>query len=58
MTEDMKAAVQSAVRSVLIALGAYAVGKGWIGQGVVDQVVPALLILLGAGWGVVDKLKK
>lgn len=54
----MNEAAYSAVRSVLIALGAYAAGKGWIGQGVIDQLVPAVLVIASAAWGVVAKLKK
>jgi hypothetical protein len=55
MSEETKAQVLSALRSVLIALGAYAVGKGLIGQGVVDQIVPAVIVLATATWGVLDK---
>jgi hypothetical protein len=58
MNEDAKAAVLSAVRSTLIALGAYAVGKGWIGQGVIDQLVPAVLVIVTAAWGAVNGYTK
>jgi hypothetical protein len=49
-----KPQVLSAVRSAFIALGAYAAGKGWIGQGVVDQLVPAVVVIVTAAWGAVD----
>lgn len=57
MTDQTKDAFLSALRSTFIAVGAYAAGKGWLPQGVVDQVVPALIVLATAAWGVADKLK-
>lgn len=58
MSEEAKAQILSAVRSTLIALGAYAVGKGLVGQAVVDQIVPAVIVLATAVWGVLDKKQK
>lgn len=58
MTDPTKLALMSIVRSALIAAGGYAVAKGWIGQGNLEQIVGAIIVLLTATWGAVDKLKK
>lgn len=50
-----KAMVLSIVRSLLIGLGAYAVGRGWLSESVVAEVVAALMSVAAAVWGAVDK---
>lgn len=52
------AIVGTVVRSVLIALGGVFVTKGYIDNDTLQQVVSALVVLITAGWGVVDKLGK
>lgn len=58
MTEDQKSAVLSAVRSIAIALGSLAAAKGYIDADSVTGVVGALVTIISAAWGVVDKLGK
>lgn len=53
----MQAAILSAIRSALIAVGsAYAAKKG-IDPGAVDGIVSGLIAVGAAVWGVVDKLR-
>lgn len=58
MNEGIKLAALSVFRSVLIAAGSYAVARGWIGQGDLEQVVGAVVVIAAAAWGAVDKLNK
>jgi hypothetical protein len=43
------------LRHLLTVAGTYAVAKGWIGAGVAEQVVGALVVLASAGWSTVEK---
>jgi hypothetical protein len=58
MTPEQKQALLSVLRSILIAVGAYAVGKGWLTESVVAEAVPALIVVLTAAWGAVEKLNQ
>jgi hypothetical protein len=57
MNDTLKAAVLSAVRTVLIIAGTYAVSKGWFTSGVVEQVIGAVITVAAGAWGVADKFK-
>lgn len=58
MSDSMKAAALSLVRSLLIVLGTYAAAKGWIGTGAVEAITGGVIAFIAATWGVADKLKK
>jgi hypothetical protein len=53
-----QAAILSAVRSLLLVAGGYAVGEGVISEPAMQEVVGAILILVTAAWGYVEKLPK
>jgi len=55
MDQATKDAVLSAVRSLLIVLGSGLVAKGYLSDGVVQQVIGAIMVLLPAAWGIWDK---
>ena len=57
MDDAVKKSLYSALRSVLIATGAYATGKGWISNEVANQVIGALLVAAPAIWGMVEKIE-
>lgn len=44
----------SAIRSILLSLGAYAVGKGWLESSVLDTAIVGIMGLVAA-WGVYAK---
>lgn len=50
----MNPEILSAIRSVLIALGAYAVGKGWLDSAALDTIVGGIVAAVAA-WGVYAK---
>jgi hypothetical protein len=52
------AIVATIARSVLIAAGGWFVSKGYFDNDTLQQVVSALVVLITAGWGVVDKMGK
>jgi hypothetical protein len=47
--------VLSAIRSLLIAVGAFAVGKGWVDAVGLETIVGGAVALLSAVWGVYAK---
>ena len=55
MDQATKDAVLSAVRSLLIVLGSGLVAKGYLSDGVMQQVIGAVMVLLPAAWGIWDK---
>lgn len=57
MDPKMQAAM-SILRSVLIGLGAFAAGKGWLSDDAAQQLINAILILAPAIWGAVEKVKQ
>ena len=54
MTWDKWAGV---LRAVLSAAGGYLVAKGYFDQGMVDQIVAAILVLGSAVWSVRSKME-
>lgn len=42
--------LKATIRNLLVAGGAYAVGKGWIPESVVDELSGAIVTLIGVGW--------
>jgi hypothetical protein len=52
------AVVGTIVRSVLIAIGSVFVTKGYIDNDTLQQGVSALVVLITAAWGVVEKVKR
>jgi hypothetical protein len=52
MNDQTKAAILSAVRSLLIVVGTWATAKGWLGAGVGEQLATAVIPVLAAAWGV------
>ena len=53
-----KAKILGQVRSVLIALGVFAVGKGFIDESMMLEIVGGVVALLGAVWSWRDPAKK
>jgi hypothetical protein len=53
-----KLATFSLIRSVLIAGGTWAVSTGQLGQDLMEQIIPAVLAILAAAWGVGEKIQK
>jgi hypothetical protein len=49
--------VNGVIRAVLPAALAYAVGKGWITQGMVGDIVAAVTTTLAAWWSVASNRK-
>ena len=49
--------VMSIVRHILTFGGGLAVGKGWMDEGTMTQVVGAAVTLVGAIWAIVNKKK-
>lgn len=43
------------LRHALTVAGTYAVAKGWIGAGVMEQVVGAVVVLASVGWSTLEK---
>lgn len=55
----MNAAVVGTIaRSILLTLGGVFVGKGYLDNDTLQQVVSAVIVLATAAWGVVEKLKR
>jgi uncharacterized membrane protein len=46
-----------AIRTLLTALGGYAVAKGWISHDLLSAIVPVVLILVPLAWGQFRVLK-
>lgn len=55
--QPTSAAIWSAVRTLLGALGGYLVGRGLIDQQTMQDVLGAGMVLLPLAWGVVNKLR-
>lgn len=51
----MKQALFSALRSVLIGAGGWLVGRGYVSESVMIEVVGAVMVLIPAGFGVWNK---
>lgn len=52
------AQLMTALRSLLLAAGAYAVGRGWVDDGLVQAAVPVLLIVGPLIWSQFSTRKK
>lgn len=52
------AVIGTLARSVLIALGGIFVTKGYIDNDTLQQIVSAIVVLITAAWGVVEKLRR
>ena len=57
MTEAMKQAILSGVRSALITVGSIFAAKGWIDDATVQAVVSAVVVVASAVWGAWDKFR-
>ena len=58
MNDAMKLGLMSVLRTVLVAVGSFAVTKGWIDDATMQQVVGGLVVILTAVWGFLDKREK
>ena len=56
--DGKKNAILSVVRSILIAAGGWAVGKGYISEPGLQELVGAVMVIASAAWGAIDKLGK
>ncbi|MGP1665725.1 MAG: Pam3-gp28 family putative phage holin, partial [Rhodanobacter sp.] len=55
MEDGTKAAVLSAIRSILIAVGSMLAAKGYIDDGTVQSMIGAVMVIIPVLWGVLDK---
>lgn len=55
MDEGQKQALLSALRSVLIAIGGYVTGRGWLDSATVNEIIGLAMVLIPAAWGVWHK---
>lgn len=55
MNDATKLGLMSVLRTVLVAVGSYAVTKGWLDDATMQQVVGGVVVLLTALWGFLDK---
>ncbi len=57
-TAPVPAATMAMVRIVIVAAGSYAVGRGWVDEGSVEQIA-TLVITVGTGlWGLYKTFKR
>jgi hypothetical protein len=45
------AQIASASRTLLIAIGAYAAGKGWVNSDLINAAIPLVIIIASGIWG-------
>lgn len=45
----------SILRSILLSIGGYFVGTGKLSNDVLQQLVPAIIVIVTAAWGAFDK---
>jgi hypothetical protein len=57
MDATTKQAILSALRSILIALGAWGTGKGLIDDDTVNSIVGSLMVIIPLVWGVIEKYR-
>lgn len=50
--------ITSIVRQILLAAGGFAVGKGWVDNTTMIQIVGALSILIGSAWAIWSRTDK
>jgi len=55
MSEQMKQAIFSSLRSILIAVGSLLTTMGWVDDQTVQSVVGVVMVALPLIWGVYDK---
>lgn len=55
MTGTTKQAIFSAIRSVLIALGAWGAGRGLISDKDVGDIVGSAMVIIPLVWGIIEK---
>lgn len=54
----MNSKIQGIIRHVLTFAGGFAVAKGWVDEGNVEQVVGALVTVIGTAWSIFAPEKK
>jgi len=56
MSDVVLQSILSAIRSILIALGSLVTLKGWADDATIQAVIGAIMVILPAIWGVVNKV--
>jgi hypothetical protein len=57
MAPDTRLALLSVLRSILITAGTTLVSHGYVTQAVLNEAAGALIVIVAAAWGAIDKLK-